>query len=486
MREIAQQSHHPAERSAHVNATMLNAPRHRPALRPAQRSRPPENPRNLQRSQASKWQQDISRDFLMLADPSDLESLVPEFRNARKRNRDIEDRVNRHRKRLATTREGREDDLVRADQSQPSFPSHTIRIFDADEEKTPHFRRRVLPNNFLNSQVTNKQSAPIRSRGNSPRPRQLKNLPSSSRKRKANDLDFVPSLPANFHERNIRHDSLGVSKASPKMSDLHPGSALPSNAIDFFAHRRADGENRRPLVQASPRRMRPHARSSDIPLHYMERRIPETPEFVAGTVVRESHQSHTPRHREEFSTQLDHMLGMSLGTRFPAVEAGSDSSSLLSRRQFEQEHKTFRSLLADEEIKPDDFSAEVQQIEMKILGEPDNDIRTFRVRNRRTAKRVLGSEREIEYGIRKGRGRNQFGPKSLNKDDPTVYELGVGVASGEKCSDGRNVCDTENTDIDMEDTERESYDAKDVEIELITTERNPIQHAREQTTSSMR
>lgn len=421
----------------------------------------------------------------MLADPSDLESLVPEFRNARKRNRETEDRMNRHRKRLATTHEDQECHILRAEQSQPSFPSHTIRIFDADEEKTPYFRKRVLPGNFLNSQVMNKHSETIRPRGNSPRQTLSKDLPSSSPKRKTNDLDFSPPLPVNFHERNASRGSLGVRLGRAKMPQLRPTSPLPSSVLDSFAHRRPVVGDRRPLVRAPPRSMKHHFRSPHKPFAYMERRIPETPEFVARAPVRESPSSRSPRHREEFSPSVDHMFGMSSGTRFPAVEAGSYSSSLISHQEVEQKCKEFRSLLADEEMKCDDFSAEVQQIEMKLLGEPDIDVRTFQTRNRRTAKKVPGFKSETKHEIPNARTRNQFEAVSLTMGDVSVPEVVIRVPSDEKCSGERDVFGIENTDIDMKDTERKSY-PKDVEIELIATERNPIKHAREQSPSSMR
>ncbi|KAI0557277.1 hypothetical protein FGB62_322g019 [Gracilaria domingensis] len=424
-----------------------------------------------------------STDFAMVEDPSQLASVVPEYRHARKRARDQAVREERESKRRNLSLRDDRDDTI-----EPSYPSQDIRIFDADDEKTPLFRRRTLPDSFLNSQVTNRQrirtSKYFAKANKSPSKRQkVSTTPDLSSR--LEQLKFSPARRIERLNRVSRDSHHHRKRPTERFDVVEHASHLPVGLSDNFRETNTPLEDYGQSVSIpvaaleEPKMMSNRIRD---PLHGMAgRHVPESPERAPASPARwrvadADSRAHSPVLSARNMGAL-HRSSTRLESRFPLIEAESESPPILSPAKKQPDQVIgFRSILALEPIAPDDFSAEVQVLEAKMFERPDSDGGRFKVRRKRLLRGTEGSKHKGKAGgdqwFRTTEGMGRASDEEFNKElfsgKDDVKGAILKANSREQLESGK--------DVALVEAEAQSQDV--VDMTLIRMERNPINVAR--------
>lgn len=339
----------------------------------------------------------ISTDFLLLANPSAMDSLANDLRLPKRQR--IEDK--------RSYRREHQERLRRDPAEEPDLEvSNDIRIFDAEGEKTQLFRKRTLPSTFLNSQTiaADRRHGRQNTRNCSPdvelNTRNMGNWHRFSKSHLEHNADIPRSRLEPSPTWLQEHDqSIELSRrvrqrreTSPPLPEIdqalrisdpaprRPRTPDPSYHRDKFS---SDRLNRRNL---SKRNRSPKSSSFD------DRAI--TSRFDSDEVVEA-----TPSEDEQRGVYKDFLLGVSpslpnkgksriptaqkllstltnITPHFPPIKIDSDDSetrmhyrSKKTRNKYE-----FKSLLATEAITFEHFSAGVRQFESTMLNIPDQDV----------------------------------------------------------------------------------------------------------------
>ncbi|CAN8063037.1 unnamed protein product [Agarophyton chilense] len=439
------------------------------------------NASNRVRKDPTQQQYQCGDDIIMIGDPSQLESIVPEFRNAKKRLRDhVEHEEQQSKRRSVSLRQ------EQGDAFDSSYPSNDIRVFDADGEKTPLFRRRTLPSTFLNSEATNRhRTSKYFAKGSTFGSKRFKVSPTP-------DLSSRLAGLRNRVPRHIEGPKRDARDAIRKGRDELERQALVEQQPQLLASPLSNFQNTRNPLEDHSRPVRSpselyasnvaSSRARDPIQNLVKQRISESPEFVrtspAGWIAsRAGSRFQAPGLSARNVESVQNIRTGRIESRFPLIEADSDSSHILSpvEERRSSAPTEFRSLLASDPITVDDFSAEVQMLEAKMLEKPDSGGGRFNLWRRQLRPSETDHSRqgfwaEGDVWMKAG-GVGSTVNGGLNKR--LVCSTGEAGDIGPMVS-GKG----KETECYSSATELEEQGRGIVDVTLVTTERNPINAAK--------
>lgn len=414
-----------------LQATRAPERRNRQPLRPA--NRPPKRPYR------------ISADLLFLADPNTLHSAAASPHP--KRRKHIRDERNVHAVPPTPSPRIEEDasDLIRLQRlHHTEANTNDLRIFEDQEEITPRFRNPTLPSNFLNSEHTgNTRKRPLnasiqpnpphahrlqqeRSRKrfkpqianqNLRRPREderehspqkrVDSIPDSHRRSftrafrfrhdtgppcsESSAFDRIPLLSPSLRQIETRIHRLDDEQVPdlPGSSEVYPLRSTSNGLTGLEERVTQQGCIARPLqnIHTEPLML------ADEPSEPRSRNRHKQGSFRGCSAERLSRRNTSPLqastsskdwYRESSHPLEENSQRMPLAEKFPHIEIDSERGSPSSRENtILQPRDSFQNILSRDPFYLNVLSAEVIQIENELLDQPDGDVRTFSMRQRR-------------------------------------------------------------------------------------------------------
>lgn len=377
-REQAHRNVHPTQNMPQVMAAVdsLRAGRARPSeisnlRQQARHNRPP--PRRPQR---------VSNDFLLLANQSAWDSVATDPTGLRQSRQDAIHKEKRRRIATATVPIHASTSSLPAQEHRNLEASDDIRIFDALDEKTARYRRKTLPSNFLNSDVTQ-----------SHKPHRLNNNRQLEREARAG-YNSPTGFKKWLHADTEPHEDicLTMSQNEDRQSSLHnhPTSAIiPNlpNTQEYYetnenislapidSERGAESRGPHSDKRIGRRKFRAHPSCDDL-LHG-----PALDQTVTGE---QTHRTPTmvtspffARNQNEINLDDEPAV---FPRKFPEIDLSPDSPVCLSPVIGEGKRvcrKGYESILAQEPIRCEELGAELLNLEHKLLNRPDRDVRLF-------------------------------------------------------------------------------------------------------------
>lgn len=374
-----------------------NAQAHTPDARRGERNQRDAAPR---RRNPLEMCSKIGHDILQIANPSVLDSIVGRLPSPH-RQREGEDqglpKKRRRRERRETATIPLDDSVVggrHEGDGRMQDESNGIRIFEAETEKTPRYRRRQLGESFLDSEKQAvKEPRQWRTREDGAQTERLS--PQGMQRWLASDIKKEAVTPVTLLQprqktpiriRNTRKRALSPGAHKPEsfarrlytpgvhdMTEIHTrGEAL---------HVRATKPTRRetPVFPkpTTPRHFSPRTPSPLLPMKRLRTASPDI----------------NPTTTSASRLMLGEQTRKDLSRRFPAIEIDSDSDDATSiQTRIPEKEQNFESLLAKDPFNCDCMSAALIDLEYKLLNAPDCDVRTFGALRKQGEKK---SDREL-------------------------------------------------------------------------------------------